>query len=71
MLIILRFDKVYFHTKRERLSKDLHLHKNYLIDSLASTISCLLDIPIPLENHGILLPGLIYKTNSSEDINLI
>ena len=69
--MILRFDKVYFKTKRERLSTDIHTRTFYSIDSLASTISCLLDLPIPLENHGVMLPGLLYKTKDTNDTNLM
>ena len=71
MLIILRFDKVYFKTNRERLSVDPHTSTFYSIDCLSSTISCLLDIPISLENHGVMLPGLLYQTNGSNDTNLM
>ncbi|CAD8182432.1 unnamed protein product [Paramecium pentaurelia] len=71
MIIILKFDKVYFYTNRTRLSKDEHTKTIYSIDSLTSTISCLLDTPIPLENHGMILPGLFYETTPAQDINQI
>lgn len=71
MIIILKFDKVYFYTNRTRLSKDEHTRTKYSIDSLTATISCLLDSPIPLENHGMLLPGLFYETTPAQDINQI
>lgn len=71
MLMILRFDKVYFKTNRVRLSIDPHTSTMYSIDSLTSTISCLLDLPIPLENHGIMLPGLLYETKETNDTSLM
>jgi hypothetical protein len=45
--------------------------QSYPIDSLASTLACLLNIPIPLQNHGMILPGAYFKEKNEINETLI
>lgn len=69
IVIVLTYSQVHFISKVRNQGQQVrdHIEKGlYPIDSITTTVSTLLGIPIPFENHGVLLPGLIFKLDKQE-----